>query len=252
MIPSIFFSILYILFFSPEEFTRTQVIVNILSGAGHMWFLPNVFWCFILMRFVSQFNLDKRIIFTLLCGLSLLPNPIPFGIGNACHYLIYFYLGTILYERKVNSLLNIKRHFIIILWVVFFVSTVVLRIIGRPLLMNYIDIYGIYSKLIVLFTINAIQLLIMFSSSLAIYFTVVHLIKNCDKISNVVVYASRLSFGVYICHQFILKDLYYHTSLSNYVSPYIFPWIGFIISLVSSLFITYYLLKIKIGRLLIS
>ena len=61
----------------------------------------------------------------------------------------------------------------------------------------------------------------------------------------------NLSFGVYLLQQFILKGLYNYTNLPVVLGCYWLPWVGFVITLISSVLIAFLLVKTKIGRLLI-
>lgn len=51
--------------------------------------------------------------------------------------------------------------------------------------------------------------------------------------------------------QFILKYLYYKTSIQSIIEYNYIPWIGFICALILSIITTHYLLRTKIGKFLI-
>lgn len=57
--------------------------------------------------------------------------------------------------------------------------------------------------------------------------------------------------GVYLFQQFILQTLYCHTKLPSMLGPYWLPWLGFIIALIGSLFLSFLFHKTKMGRFLI-
>lgn len=62
---------------------------------------------------------------------------------------------------------------------------------------------------------------------------------------------SVLCFGVYLFQQFLLVGLYRHTNLSSIVGFYWLPWVGFGVSMIGSLLLTYLMRLSKIGRYLI-
>ena len=70
-------------------------------------------------------------------------------------------------------------------------------------------------------------------------------------INGIMIKLSGLCFGVYICQQFILKIIYYQMGGLNKIDPVFLPWIGFVITLALSLFISHYILKTRLGRFLI-
>ena len=94
-------------------------MVKISSGAGHLWFLPMLFWCFVAegillnlcfkrlpdylnpteferlndegnwFRMMSVKYLRVFISFLFLTIISLFPCPLPFGLGPAARYLVF-------------------------------------------------------------------------------------------------------------------------------------------------------------------
>lgn len=57
---------------------------------------------------------------------------------------------------------------------------------------------------------------------------------------------SDCCFGVYIFQQFVLM-LVERTELSKNLSPYIYPWVTFLIALFMSLMLTIFLRRTKVG-----
>lgn len=47
ILPSIIFSILYCIIFYDINHPINEIAYSIINGAGHMWFLPMLFWCFV-------------------------------------------------------------------------------------------------------------------------------------------------------------------------------------------------------------
>lgn len=57
---------------------------------------------------------------------------------------------------------------------------------------------------------------------------------------------SDCCFGVYIFQQFVLL-LIERSGLANNVSPYLYPWITFLIALITSLVLTIIIRRTKVG-----
>lgn len=62
----------------------------------------------------------------------------------------------------------------------------------------------------------------------------------------ILVQLSDCCFGVYIFQQFVLM-LVERTELSKNLSPYIYPWVTFLIALFMSLMLTIFLRRTKVG-----
>lgn len=101
MIPALIFGTVYYFCFA---FDRSGMpflfIVKIFGGVGHLWFLPMLFWCFVATWLLRNYMIDEKILVVLLVVLSLLPLPIPLGIGNMLHYGIYFYMGMLTWNKR--------------------------------------------------------------------------------------------------------------------------------------------------------
>lgn len=62
---------------------------------------------------------------------------------------------------------------------------------------------------------------------------------------------AKSAFGIYILQQFVLKALYYHTSLPMSVDYALVPWVGFGVALTASWGVVHFSLKTKTGRFLL-
>lgn len=89
------------------------------------------------------------------------------------------------------------------------------------------------------------------SGLLAAFWSAHYFVIGKYKLPDWMIKISTYCYGVYICQQFILQWLYYHTSLPSMVGTMAMPWIALIITLLSSLFITHIMLQTKIGKFLI-
>jgi fucose 4-O-acetylase-like acetyltransferase len=104
LLPSIVFSIIYLLIFGLKDGESiAQACYSIIDGRGHMWFLPMLFWCFIYIAFVEKFDFRTRtvVIAAFTCSfLSFLP--LPFRMGSALYYFPFFYVGYAIRHKELK------------------------------------------------------------------------------------------------------------------------------------------------------
>ncbi len=251
LLPSILFSILYYLLFYDKGAPWYDIVYKILNGCGHLWFLPMIFWCFVLMYLFAKFlpSRFRSLYVLLLCvAMNLLAVPrIPFGVGSMMTYFIFFYLGFIIRRGGIKQfrLLKTKES---VLCILLYLALAVAK--------NYLqDIDcdgGIIQKATLVLSIRFLHLV----GALSMIYALLSLANNARLQARIekndfLITMSGYCYGVYIYQQFILKYLYYNTSLPNVVSEYALPWIGLGITLVLSLLLCHLTLKTKFGRYLI-
>ena len=80
LLPSIVFSLIYLQLFSTDNFINVSSLpelgglgLSIISGIGHLWYLPVLFWCFIFMWILERFLISEKLKFSLLLFISILP-----------------------------------------------------------------------------------------------------------------------------------------------------------------------------------
>ncbi len=73
----------------------------------------------------------------------------------------------------------------------------------------------------------------------------------CYQSPSWLIHLNSISFGIYLYHQFILKLLYYHTSLPSLAGTYALPWLGFVLALMISMLLSSMTIRNKIGKYLI-
>lgn len=113
LVPSIIFSVIYLLLFKPE-ISRFGVVYDIINGIGHMWFLPMLFWCFIMTYYFNKIKIKEELKLVGLFVFAMLPSlPIPLRIGTSLHYLFFFYLGGYLWYCR-ESLIKARNIYIYI------------------------------------------------------------------------------------------------------------------------------------------
>lgn len=253
MIPSMFFSLLYIMLLKDIHQPVAKTFYDVVNGVGHMWFLPMLFWCFIAVWFIEKLHLKPQLVLPLLLICSVYPFvKLPLQITHSLCYMFFFYVGYILQRTDKNLNQYYTWHCVLILTLSFFILFLVLTlfreninsIIGggdNPIVQKAIKSLSNLSKLVYSFV------------GLAAFFCIVGTIeKKCTKpFPQWFVNAGNLCMGVYLFHQFILIALYNHTVLPSIFGPYWLPWMGFFVALVGSVFLSFLFNKTRIGRFLI-
>lgn len=240
LIPSIIFSLIY--YFTIEY----QPIDNIFSfihklirGIGHLWFLPMLFWCFILMcglkKIFYKFTLLNIVLIFVIWGLSLFI-PDFLRLGTSFFYLPFFIIGFWTYKYNCNIKKYISKY--------------------RYLSWLFV-IVGCFFKIYILENIVSHELFFLFLLKISLGITgafaclgSAYYIKKKINSTSLSVIDWQGYFGIYIIHQFIIKYLYYQTDISHF--PFLMnPFIIFITTLIASYIIVQLLSKLKMGRYLL-
>lgn len=245
IVPSILFSILYVLIFNKTNRSVLSTIYDILSGTGHMWFLPMLFWCFLFVYLLEKVRISNKLlvfIFPLMMFFSILP--LPFRLNTAMYFFLFFWSGYCIQKYRLKKDYKTKTVFPII--AVCFIISFILKINlnelyinggGNCLVANILNsVISIISRFIC--AVFGIALLMMAALKLAN-------IKKHTKQTQLV-NLSDCCFGVYIFQQFVLL-LIERTDLAKNVSPYLYPWIIFLIALITSLVLTIIIRRTKVG-----
>lgn len=246
LLPSIIFSILYVLLFNEEIFSLSSLF-EILNGAGHLWFLPMLFWCFCVAFYL--FKLPN--VYSLLIAVLLIlfgGGYLPFGISRMFYYLVYFILGGVCYSSKLNmkKFSYMRLTALIFGFLLFFEIENLMKETSFKISEDY-ELLGILinrGQVIIraVYGCLGVVLLYILSTRLSRYNF------STSPFFQLIV---RLSFGIYIYHQFILVSLYRKLNLYDYVGSYLLPIIGFALAITLSFVLAYLTNKTKIGRQLI-
>ena len=253
LLPSIIFSVIYYCFFYDFHKPIYEICYSIINGAGHLWFLPMLFWCFIFTSLAEKTGINRRCVTAIAIALSFVSVvPLPFRLSSALYYFVFFYVGYMLKRYDLNADKSVSRKNTIL--------SVLAYIVIFTGLTAYLDRGGVdihlsgnvmIDKGIVSLVRTAGKLAIGISGVTALYMTVNYFLKRKGVLSHYIVDFSAYCFGIYIFQQFILKYLYYYTELPHVVSPAILPWIGFAAALTGSYLLTYLMRRASIGRNLI-
>ena len=251
MIPALLFGLIYYFcfVFDKNEFSLFSCVVKLLGGIGHLWFLPMLFWCFVVTWLLRNCRINQWVLGVLLIMMSLLPLPIPLGIGNMLHYLIYFYAGVLIWSKKdviIDKCLTLK--IILPIGFVYFIS--LLAFLNSSLF--FIECGDTLLIRGVNYLINCVvRFIVNISGIFLMYLIVVKFVNGGGKIYNWCCKANMICYGVYIVHQFILRYLYYETILPLKVEAIYLPWFVLVVTLGISGVLSVCMLKTRLGRYLI-
>lgn len=246
IVPSIFFSFFYFLFFL-EYKGFGNALYSVINGSGHMWFLPMLFWCFMGAWLIEKLRINDYLKLFLLLLLNLFwPKNLPLQMTAATDFLYFFYLGYIVYKHSSFSKKIFSGYQLIMGWGVYLV--VFYLLFSLKLSIHNSDF--ITYKLLPIYERNLCQISYATLGTLLFYLTAKWYTRNYT-IHSFTVKISSLCFGIYLFQQFILKGLYYKTGFTSLVGPYWFPWLGFIITLFLSSFLSLLFVKNRLGRFLI-
>lgn len=245
ILPALFWGCIYYLLFSyPDSHSMVQMVKRTIIGIGHLWYLPMLFWIFILSYFIEQirWKLGIKVIFLLLTALIPLPL-IPFQISKSIYYLFFFYLGAYVYEKLKDYT---WKPFPILMITIFAVSMVyitheyVYKDIIDGLIGNGTGVVvtiwngGLFVRTAtVIYALGGVLLLYSLSRTCSMLFA--------DFIANhnsTIVYVNSLCMGIYIYQEFILKLMYYKTEFVNSIPIMLLPWIAFMVTLFLSAILT--------------
>lgn len=243
LVPSVLFSVLYILLFDKGDRSALSTLYDVCSGVGHMWFLPMLFWCFLFVCIFKRVKVPCRILLLitpLLICLSAIP--LPFRLGIAMYFFPFFWGGYCVKKYNLNWSYKVRTLFPII--AVCFVLVFILKL---NLNAFYLVEGGVLVKIInVTMTLFCRFLCAVFGIYL-LMISALKLAKTKVGIKQMIlVQLSDCCFGVYIFQQFVLM-LVERTELSKNLSPYIYPWVTFLIALFMSLMLTIFLRRTKVG-----
>ena len=256
LLPALFFGVFYYIIFFDLQAPWYSIIWKLINGCGHLWFLPMIFWCFVLVCIISNtpprqaYENEKYKIILVIAFCSSIINPImffPFGLGKASTFFIYFFMGYCIKTNRI-SLPSPTRKNICLAIVVFFASFLLYMVMRN----NVQEGNSFMEKVLIIISTNMCHT----SNALsAIY--LIYIYANRESVlrflsgKQILITLSGYCYGVYIYQQFILKLLYYRTQLPFVVNVYWLPWIAAGITIVLSLLLCHYSLKTRLGKFLI-
>ena len=252
IIPMLVFGLVYYFcfYFNVSVFTVKDFILKILSGCGHLWFLPMLFWCFMAIWIIDHYKLNSWVLLVILVIVSIAPTPkLPLGFSRLPHFVFYVYGGYYLWtKRELLFHRFLSWQWVSLLWLLYIVLVVIYHTV---LPQDHSAITSINALIPVLGT-NSVKLLIAVAGIVALYLTVcMFTTKEGFRPKPWVISASDNCYGVYVYHQFILVWIYFYTPLVNTLHPLVVPWVGLFIAFSMSMFLTRLTLRTPIGKFLI-
>ena len=244
-LPCILFGIIYYAIFYSTNIFTIEALVRVVSGIGHLWYLPMLLWCFVIVWILDYLKLNKWLIFIGLSFFSLLPSlSIPLGLSRVPHFIFYFYLGYLMWIYKDKILHVCDKWKFIALFTLCYLILVIVNVHVKELIMH--------SHRYLIWSIMGIVRYFMTGCGIfALYLFTCHFVyKENFKCPNWVIKLSSICYGLYVFHQFILKFLYYKTDMACMLGQYL-PWVGFAVALFLSYILTSLFLKTNWGRFLI-
>lgn len=94
LVPCYIFGLIYFFIFKEEnEYKYLLLPYYLTNGIGYLWYLPMMFWCFIIMYFLYKMKMcSNNIIFGIFLLLSVIPTiALPLGLTRLPYFLFYFY-----------------------------------------------------------------------------------------------------------------------------------------------------------------
>lgn len=216
-------------------------VYDLFNGVGHMWFLPMLFWCYILFYIISMIH-NKIVQITIVVFLAIsLRDVLYLRFELSCYFFLFFYIGYYLqfYKDKLRENLNIIH--LISIWVLFLIVFYI-SMQNRGLIDTTTSSYFYIDRL---FTIVYSLL-----GSISLYFTSLYITKT-TKLPSSIIRIGSYCMGIYIFQQFILKFIYYKTDMPLFIGNIVLPWLGFIVTALLSIVLTILLRKTYIGRKLV-
>lgn len=253
MIPCMFFSLLYVVMFQDIKQPIVKTLYDMVNGVGHMWFLPMLFWCFIGIWMIEKVNTKASVTIPLLfVSASFSFVVLPLQLSNAMYFMLFFYIGFLIERKSINTDRFINKRWIIIITCFLVVLFPLLTLFKEQICLSLDSGDGSLAIRFLSYSVLRISRIIWSSVGVFLLFVIAGVI---DKISNIkydwLIEIGKLSMGVYLLQQFILKFLYYYSELPIIVSPVLLPWVGFFVTLFTSVFFSWIARKTRTGRFII-
>ena len=247
IVPCIFFSIIYILMYKRDEGIGAS-LYDIIAGAGHLWYLPCLFWCFLFQYLILKKSWNIYILVSILVlGILLSIASLPLQINRSLYYMMFFCGGGIWWRHSetIKQKCNTKR--CIIAWMVFIVLFVVINLMLFETKEYRSSTNIAIFKGILLASEKILKALLAWSGISALYLTS---IIYCRKrtIGKTILKIGACGYGVYVFHQFLLLYLYRYSTLPSLTGTYLLPWIGMMITIIVSVCLTLAARQTKVGR----
>lgn len=248
LIPSFIFSTLYILFFL-HGLSPLATVLQIIGGAGHLWYLPCLFWCFLFQYIVIEKDFSpKLMLIVLVIAMAISCVHLPLQINKAFYYISFFYGGGIFwkYNKWFHDKDSVKNIFLS--WFVFAILFVFVNLLILHLnSISSTQKMSLVLKGSMLLAKTYSKAILGWFGIIALYLTSVYYCKR-HSLGKTIIKIGACGYGVYVFHQFILVYLYRYTEFPQLCGNYILPWAGFGATVFLSVLLTLAVRSTKIGR----
>ena len=249
LLPCYIFGIAYWLMFYYQSNVDTRIIGGgiwlIINGIGHLWFLPMIFWCFVITYMLEKNKLCKPwlMLVFLVCATYNLLFKFPLGLGSVPTYYLFFYVGFMMGSKRIK-LPMVNMWLPATLFLTAFCASMLIKDNFEATTLLEKGIRFALSGLInITISVTGVYLLYRIANIPAI--------QNKIDGNRLLIRLSGYCYGVYIFQQFILKFLYYKTDMAHCIDPYALPWVATVVTIALSLILTDLSLRTKVGRFLI-
>lgn len=242
----------YICTFFTSPIRGRDLIEALVLGAGHLWFLPTIFWCFAIHRLLAKWGRENVFLYLSIAFiiiylgavvLHFIPCLFTSLLATIARYYFFFVLGasirytgfdkylTTYGEEGEKKRKNTKLNTYIVLFIVaFFILW------GITMVDNY-HLIG-HDKIETLLDFVAAPVRAL-AGTLAMFTIWLRMEQNTysDKVASIWIYLSSICFGVYAVHQFILKDIVNNhlPKIQSLVGPWLVPFALVVIGTLGSI-----------------
>ena len=253
LIPGFFFSALYIFCFKDiKDYEGGIVIINffldLLDGVAHLWYLPCLFWCFLIQYLLIKKNVSLAICLSLLLVMVVFSIvPLPFRLNRSLYYMLFFYGGGLFWHYSWLLSEKASNRNVLLFWFVFvllfFVTNYLMGVVNDII----VNTDNLLSRGILHELITILKIVLSWSGITALYLTACRYCK-ANHIGNIMIKIGTCGYGVYIFHQFILVYLYRYTEMPHLMGTYFLPWAAFFITITISVSLTLIVRSTQMGR----
>ncbi len=232
-LPALIFGVVYFFLFdfkgSLREFISPELFYKFLNGYSHLWFLPMLFLCYTFHRIFYKIEIKHLritvIILLIACFAATLIPVTHKAIQSFMYHNICFFLGVLSYKYRLFEKSN---------KILYPISAIGLFII----------LFLVYHNLS-----NSDSVIVrgtVFITTLAAYVSAIYgffkltsllLIKDKDYNYGILKKLNKLSFSIYVIHQFVLIFIIKFTNLDETISSLQYPFALLAITTIASLLI---------------
>lgn len=246
LIPCFFFSTIYLLAF--KDYNSASVFAEkVMGGAGHLWYLFCLFWCFVIHYLILRKDNPKVVLPILITAMFFSIARLPLNLNRILYYILFFYGGGFFWKNSQKIAIYATRKNIIGSWLLFIIVFVIANILIARISEHYNQEDNFLLRGCSLEAKTLLKAILGWSGIWALYLSAV---RYCQKheVSDMIINLGTCGYGVYVFHQFILKYLYLYTELPAISGTLCMPWIAFIITIIVSLIMTMMLRKTALGK----